>query len=44
MGELNVLWLGKYVQDWDNLSHEHSFYQRFGLIGGQGSIVIGCEQ
>ncbi len=44
MGELNVLWLGKYVQDWDNLSHEHTFYQLFGLIGGQGSIVIGDEQ
>lgn len=44
MGELNVLWLGKYVQDWDNLSHEHTFYQLFGLIGGQGSIVIGGQR
>ncbi|MBP8988670.1 MAG: helix-turn-helix domain-containing protein [Clostridia bacterium] len=40
MSELNVLWIGKYSQDWEMESHCHSFFQIFGVIGGKGSILI----
>ena len=40
MSELNVLWIGKYSQDWEMESHCHTFFQIFGVIGGKGSILI----
>ncbi|MDW7656498.1 MAG: AraC family transcriptional regulator [Bacillota bacterium] len=43
MSELNVLWIGKYVQDWEMEGHSHTFFQIFGTISGKGTIMIEDE-
>jgi AraC-like DNA-binding protein len=43
LSELNVLWIGKYVQDWEMEGHSHTFFQIFGIISGKGTIMIEDE-
>lgn len=40
MAECNILWSGKYHQNWETDLHSHNFFQMIGFEGGNGSIQI----
>jgi len=40
----NVLWIGKYHQNWENNLHEHNYFQMIGVLNGGGTITIDKNQ
>ena len=40
MKSCNVLWLGKYNQNWENCLHQHNYFQMIGILNGGGIITI----
>lgn len=40
MSKCNVLWCGKYQQDWENNMHEHNYFQLIAMTSGQAKVVI----
>ncbi len=44
MHDFSVLWSGKYYQYWENVSHNHSYYQIIAVLKGGGEILIGQQR
>jgi len=40
MYDVDVLWTGKYYQNWENNPHCHSFFQMIAVLKGSGTIQI----
>ena len=43
MQGFDILWCGKYSQDWENEPHQHNFFQLIAVSGGEGVATIGEE-
>lgn len=40
MSECNILWSGKYHQNWENDLHSHGWFQMIGILSGCGTVII----
>lgn len=45
MNNVEIMWCGEYLQDWENEPHEHEFFQMVIVTGGKAKATVsGTEQ
>lgn len=40
MNKCDILWCGKYHQNWENELHCHNYFQMVGIFSGKGTLVV----